>query len=122
MTSERDPDRDPAAFLGAAICRARLAAGFETQEQLARKLGFERSVVAKAESGERPPSPAVAAALEALLPDLGVSISQLSLLARKAVTTYPHWFTDWLKAEHDALSLRSWEPLLLPWLLQTPEY
>jgi transcriptional regulator with XRE-family HTH domain len=122
MTSERDPDRDPAAFLGAVICRARLAAGFETQEQLARKLGFERSVVAKAESGERPPSPAVAAALEALLPDLGVSISQLSTLARKATTSYPQWFADWLTAERQAVSLRSWEPLLMPGLLQTPDY
>ncbi|HLJ99632.1 MAG TPA: helix-turn-helix transcriptional regulator [Streptosporangiaceae bacterium] len=122
MTSERDPDRDPAAFLGAAICRARVAAGFETQDQLARKLGFERSVVAKAESGERPPSPAVASALEALLPDLGVSISQLSMLARKATTSYPRWFADWLTAERQAVSLRSWEPLLLPGLLQTPEY
>lgn len=122
MTSERDPDRDPAAFLGAAICRARLAAGFETQDQLARKLGFERSVVAKAESGERPPSPAVAAALEALLPDLGVSVSQLSMLARKSATSYPRWFADWLTAERQASSLKSWEPLLLPGLLQTPEY
>ena len=122
MTGDRDPDRDPAAFLGAAICRARLAAGYETQEQLARKLGFERSVVAKAESGERPPSPAVSAALEALLPDLGVSISQLSALARKATGSYPRWFADWLKAERDAMLLRSWEPLLVPGLLQTPDY
>jgi hypothetical protein len=38
----RDPEMNPAAFLGAELRRARLAAGFSSQDALAVKLGFER--------------------------------------------------------------------------------
>ena len=62
-----DPDSNPAAFLGAELRRARVAAGFASQEALAVKLGYDRSVIAKAETGERPPTPEVADALDAEL-------------------------------------------------------
>ena len=35
---------------------------------------------------------------------------------------YPQWFEDWVDAEGRAAILRGWEPLLVPGLLQTPEY
>jgi hypothetical protein len=35
---------------------------------------------------------------------------------------YPRWFEDWVDAERRAPVLRTWEPLLMPGLLQTPEY
>ena len=35
---------------------------------------------------------------------------------------YPRWFADWVDAERRATVLRTWEPLLVPGLLQTPEY
>jgi transcriptional regulator with XRE-family HTH domain len=54
--ARRDPAASPPAFLGAELRRARLAAGFSSQEALAAKLGFDRTVVAKAETGERPPT------------------------------------------------------------------
>ena len=47
--------------------RARVAAGFASQEELAARLGYDRTVIAKAETGERPPTPDVADALEAEL-------------------------------------------------------
>lgn len=53
----RDPDTNPAAFLGAELRRARLAAGFSSQDALASHLGFDRSVIAKAETGDRPRLP-----------------------------------------------------------------
>ena len=34
----------------------------------------------------------------------------------------PHWFEDWLNAEREATSLRIWQPLIVPGLLQTPDY
>jgi transcriptional regulator with XRE-family HTH domain len=52
----RDPERNPAAFLGAELKRARLAAGLSSQDALAARLGFDRSVIAKAETGGRPPT------------------------------------------------------------------
>src|SRR5258708_2820690 len=54
--TRRDPEKNPAAFLGAELRRARVTAGFSSQEALAASLGFDRSVVAKAETGERPPT------------------------------------------------------------------
>jgi transcriptional regulator with XRE-family HTH domain len=44
-----------AMFLGRVLRRARVAADI-SQEELAKRLGFERTVIAKAESGQRPPS------------------------------------------------------------------
>ena len=51
-----DPASNPAAFLGAELRRARVAAGFASQEALAARLGYDRTVIAKAETGERPPT------------------------------------------------------------------
>jgi transcriptional regulator with XRE-family HTH domain len=60
-----DPASNPAAFLGAELRRARVAAGFASQEALAARLGYDRTVIAKAETGERPPTPEVADARRA---------------------------------------------------------
>ena len=50
------PPMTPRQFLGKELCRARVAAGFSSQQALADHLGFERTVIAKAEAGERVPS------------------------------------------------------------------
>src|SRR5215467_8227893 len=63
MARDLDPGSSPAAFLGAELRRARVAAGM-SQEQFSRTLGFDRTVITKAEDGERPPSPEVAAAID----------------------------------------------------------
>ncbi len=49
--ARRDPETNPAAFLGGELRRARAAAGFSSQDALAAKLGFDRTVIAKAETG-----------------------------------------------------------------------
>jgi len=119
-----DPESNPAAFLGAELRRARVAAGFSSQEVLAAKLGYDRSVIAKAETGERPPSPEVAEALEAELFPEGPSgwVGRLAKLARRADGPIPSWFESWLEAEREAHTLRLWSPVLVPGLLQTAEY
>ncbi len=35
---------------------------------------------------------------------------------------YPPWFLDWLGIERKAVTLRMWEPMLIPGLLQIPDY
>jgi transcriptional regulator with XRE-family HTH domain len=119
-----DPERNPAGFLGAELRRARLAAGYSSQEALAARLGYDRSVIAKAETGERPPSPEVADAIEAELFPAGPSgfVGRLAALARRAGGPVPSWFESWLEAERDAHMLRLWSPLLVPGLLQTAGY
>jgi hypothetical protein len=48
--ARRDPENDPRAFLGAELARGRKAAGFSSQDALAARLGFDRTVVAKGET------------------------------------------------------------------------
>ncbi len=52
----RDAKTNPAAFLGGKLKQARINAGFSSQEALATKLGFDRTVITKAETGDRPPT------------------------------------------------------------------
>jgi transcriptional regulator with XRE-family HTH domain len=119
-----DPESNPASFLGAELRRARVTAGFSSQEALAAKLGYDRSVIAKAETGERPPSPEVADALQAELFPAGPDglVARLAKLARRADGPIPSWFESWLEAERVAHMLRLWSPVLVPGLLQTAEY
>ena len=110
----------PPRFLGALLRRARLAAGIKSQDKLAQMLGYDRSVIAKAETGERPPSEDV---MEALVKALGLGqvVTRLASLARRS-TGIPAWFLDWVAIERDAVTLHTWQSALIPGLLQTPEY
>jgi transcriptional regulator with XRE-family HTH domain len=118
----RDPETNPAAFLGGELRRARVAAGFSSQDALAAKLGFDRTVIAKAETGQRPPSDDVLAAwCQACRLDDEL-FGRLVALARRADGPVPSWFEGWLEAEGRAHTLRLWAPVLLPGLLQTGEY
>jgi transcriptional regulator with XRE-family HTH domain len=120
--ARRDADTSPAAFLGDELRRARMAAGFTSQDALAVKLGFDRTVIAKAETGQRPPTADVLAGwcqACGLDDDL---FGRLAALARRADGPVPTWFEDWLEAEGEAQSLRIWSPTLIPGLLQTADY
>lgn len=123
MANEREPRSDLGAWLGEELRRVRLAAGYKSQEALSRKLGFERSVIAKAETGERPASAEVADALIVLFPALaGGRFAELSEVARRSGGIIPSWFAEWLEHEKAAAVIRWWEPLLVPGLLQTADY
>ena len=120
--ARRDPAASPPAFLGDELRHARIAAGYSSQEALAAKLGFDRSVVAKAETGERPPTAEV---LEAWCVACSLDsdlFARLARLARAADGPVPSWFEDWLEAEREALTLRMWQPIIVPGLLQTADY
>jgi transcriptional regulator with XRE-family HTH domain len=120
--ARRDPETDPRARLGDELRRARIAAGFSSQEVLAAKLGFDRTVITKAETGDRPPTPDVLAAwCQAcqIDPDL---FERWAALARRTDGPVPAWFEGWLQAEREALILRYWQPIIVPGLFQTGEY
>ena len=120
--TRRDPETDPAAFLGAELRRARISAGFSSQEVLAAKLGFDRSVVGKAETGDRAPTAEVVAAwCEACQLD-PEHYGRLAMLARRADGPVPTWFETWLDAEGRATMLRYWSPIIVPALFHTDGY
>jgi len=117
-----DPETNPAAFLGDELRRARLAAGFASQDALAARLGFDRSVITKVENGDRPPSVDVLSAWCAATNLDPEHFRRLAVLARRAAGVVPTWFEGWLEAEREAHTLRWWSPLLIPGLLQTADY
>jgi hypothetical protein len=109
------------AFFGAELRRARLAAEM-SQDQLGRALSFSGDLVGKIETSERAPTPSFAAGCDSTFPHLDGLFTRLMELARRWDGPYPQWFRDWLEAEREASSLRWWEPMLVPGLLQTADY
>ena len=123
MANDRDPRSDLGAWVGEELRRARLAAGYTSQDQFARELGFDRTVIVKAETGARPPSEDVACKIVEMFPDLcnGLYV-QLTAIARKSNGPIPGWFADWLTREREATSIRIWQQIIIPGLLQTADY
>lgn len=120
--NNRDPETDPKAFLGRELARARVAAGFNSQEAIAARLGFDRSTISKTESGDRAPTPEV---LEPWCEACGLDYDHyngLAKLARASDGPIESWFVEWLEKELAAQMLRLWSPVLLPGLLQTADY
>jgi DNA-binding XRE family transcriptional regulator len=89
---------------------------------MASRLGFERTVVAKAESGERPPSAEVAAAYGKAFPHLDGLIERWAERIRKTGGSFPKFFIKWVDAEKTATALFYWAPVLVPGILQTEKY
>lgn len=47
---------------------------------------------------------------------------RMTEFARSADGPVPDWFAPWLEREKTAHTLRLWQPIIIPGLLQTPEY
>ena len=122
MANDRDPRSDLGAWLGEELRGARTDAGYKSQDQLARELGFDRTVIVKAESGSRPPSEDVAAKIAERFPGLANGLYGLRGSRGKSNGPIPGWFADWLKREREATSVRIWQPIIVPGLLQTADY
>jgi transcriptional regulator with XRE-family HTH domain len=120
--NSRDPETDPAAFLGDELARARLAAGFSSQQALADHLGFDRSVIGKAETGDRPPTPDVLRPWAKACNLEEEHYARLAVLARRADGPVPRWFETWLAAEAQATMLKYWSPIIMPALFHTAGY
>jgi transcriptional regulator with XRE-family HTH domain len=120
--ARRDAGSHPATFLGDELRRARITAGFATHDALAARMGYDRTLITKVESGDRLPTVDVltawcqACGLPGIPPDWVVG------LARRADGPIPSWLEGWLDAESKAHTLRLWAPLILPGLVQPAEY
>src|SRR6202790_3928389 len=85
MANDRDPRGDLGVWLGEELRRARLAAGYTSQDQFARELGYDRTVIVKAETGTRLPSEDIAGRIAKMFPDLGNGLyERLARSAREA--------------------------------------
>jgi transcriptional regulator with XRE-family HTH domain len=118
---ELDPSAGPLEFFGGELRRARMATGL-SQEQLGQRLGYSGAQVGKVEMGERSPAPEFAEACDQTFPEANGLFGRIYRLARRWDGGYPSWFAEWIESERQATSLHSWEPLLIPGLLQTADY
>jgi transcriptional regulator with XRE-family HTH domain len=122
--NSRDPRTSAKARLGEELAKARESAGFASQAALAEHMRIDRTVVGKAESGERPPSDPV---LKAWIEECRIENVELVLvlaeLARAADVNnepIPSWFADYAAdIEPVAHTIKTWQPVVVHGLLQT---
>jgi transcriptional regulator with XRE-family HTH domain len=111
----------PLHFFGAEVRRAREAAAM-TLADLGAMVPCDASTVSRIESGQLSPAERFAGACDEAFPQMGGWFGRFYRASLKWDAPYPRWFEDWVDAEGRATVLRGWEPLLVPGLLQTPEY
>lgn len=115
---ELNPDAGPLALFGYELRRHREVAGL-SQDQLARRMRFSASLIGQIERATRRPSRVFIERCEEALGLNGELLHHWPGLTREAA---PRWFRTWLEVESEAHTIRAWEPLLFPGLLQTEDY
>jgi len=118
LSRDLDPGASVLAFFGAELRRCRLAAD-QSQEQLGQQVSYSAALVGLIENAKRVPSLSFAERCDDALATGGALARLWPLVSRE---TLPGWFRPWIEIEREATSLRSFEPLIIPGLLQTPEY
>lgn len=104
---------------GKELARAREAAGLN-QEDLGRTIHVSQSLVGMWESGRRAPHPDLVGRCEKVLHTDGLLQRLLEDWVSREVS--PQWLGKWREAEERATTLYSFQPTVVPGLLQTEEY
>lgn len=120
MPALREPDGEasPLTFFAAELRRLRDQAGL-SQEQLAQQIAYSTGLVSMVERARRNPSLDFTERCDRALDANGVLIRIWPMLTYGAL---PPRFRPWVDIERQAHTLRGWDPLLVPGLLQTPDY
>jgi transcriptional regulator with XRE-family HTH domain len=118
----RDPGRNPRQVFGAMVRFYREQAGLSRSE-LARQICKSVSLIQAIELGQRAATAEVTGDLEAAL-EAGGALARLrdEIGDGLGYQAYPSWFQEWALKEAEATTLRWFEPLVVPGLLQTEDY
>ncbi|GAB2464406.1 helix-turn-helix transcriptional regulator [Streptosporangium sandarakinum] len=108
----------PQAIWGRELRHYRKGAGL-TQGQLAQKVHFSESLISGVETGQLPASPEFAETCDKVL-NTGGALHRL--LDWRKGQIFPSWFGPWREKEQEAIALRTYQPLVVPGLLQTEAY
>ncbi|MFI0405804.1 Scr1 family TA system antitoxin-like transcriptional regulator [Actinomadura sp. 3N508] len=111
-----DPDRSLWNYIAVEVRRLRQIRGL-SGNKLAEQLGCDRSYVSRVENGRLHLSPGYAQRLDALWDTTFARIVRLAEASDDG-----DWFTGLTEHEARATRHRMWAALLVPGLLQTPEY
>jgi transcriptional regulator with XRE-family HTH domain len=115
--------RDPLVRAFGMVLRSCRNARGLSRPQLAEALGCSPQWIEKLETAQKPPSEASADDFDTffkvprIFHNMWEEIDRLG--RRKAL---PAWFKKWMEIEQQAHTLKHWQPLVIPGLLQTPEY
>ncbi|MFY1691004.1 helix-turn-helix domain-containing protein [Plantactinospora sp. WMMB782] len=91
-----------------------------TQEEFGKAIKYSGSHVSSVETGQRPPTEDYLDIVDRVC-ETGGLFSRM--LARVNTLEIVHvWLRPWIEIERDAIVLKSYEPLVVPGLLQTEEY
>ena len=115
---ELDPSSSVLAFFGAELRRLRTAAD-TSQEDLGQRISYSGSLVGMVETARRAPTKDFAERCDGALGTGGVLARLWPLVSQEAL---PRWFRPFAEVERTATSIRSWEPLVIPGLVQTEDY
>lgn len=119
------PDaRDPLVRAFGAVLRGHREAAKLSRPQLAESLGCSAQWIEKIETGRKPPSEATADDLDTYFKTTARTFHTMWLEIKEAAAQgrIPLWFRRWVDVEKQAHTLKNWEPLIFPGLLQTREY
>jgi transcriptional regulator with XRE-family HTH domain len=123
MSEQGDYSHDPLVRAFAALLRAHREAAGLSLTKLAEALGCSPQWIGMLEAMRKPPSEATAIDCDTYFkttPSFHTLWKQYK--DRPKYVALPPWFQHWLEIEQTADVLRNWEPLIIPGLLQTPEY
>ncbi|MGW4908656.1 helix-turn-helix domain-containing protein [Streptomyces sp. NPDC004270] len=113
-----DPSSSPRALLGAELRHAREKAGL-SQTELGQRLFVSGSFIGQLEAGTRRMMPEYARMLDDVLKTAGFFMRNCMAVAK---SKYEPSFEEVVEAEAQATVIRQYTSLLIPGLLQTPEY
>jgi transcriptional regulator with XRE-family HTH domain len=120
--SSRETARTPRQVFGAMLRYYRERAGL-SRTDLARQISKSVSLIQAIELGQRAATADVTEDLERVLPaDGALARLREEIGDGLGYGAYPSWFQDWLASEREAKKLRTFEPMLVPGLLQTEDY
>ncbi|MFI6991758.1 helix-turn-helix domain-containing protein [Nonomuraea wenchangensis] len=124
MTSQdtnMDPSlKTPRTEFGVSLREYRISAGLR-QKDLAAVLGWSVSKISMVERGERPADGDFARDADAALHADGALLALWRDTAHQTAR-WPVWLAQLVEIEQQAAMLRTWQPLIVPGMLQTPEY
>ncbi len=112
-----NPASSMLAYWGAELRRLRVAAGM-TQRELGRRTSYSASYIGHVETARRPPSREFAIVCDKVF-GTDTLTPLWDLIEEDA---HPTWFRPYMELERQARTIRFWAPLLIPGLVQTPDY
>ncbi|MFD1546604.1 helix-turn-helix domain-containing protein [Nonomuraea guangzhouensis] len=116
--SELCPSDSPTALFGFELRRHRKGRGW-SQIRLSKAVSYSVGTISMIETARRSPTEEFARHCDEALEAEGALMRLWPMVSHASA---PPWFRPWLDVEATAESIRTWEPLTVPGLLQTEDY